>query len=278
MSSSAKAIPTYVVAGFLGAGKTTLVNSILRNSREPIAVVVNDFGEVNIDASLIASFSDDVVELTNGCICCSVGESLADVLFSILERPHKPTLIVIEASGVADPSQVSAYTHLDGLINGGTIVLVDAMNSLATASDSRLAKTFLRQLQSADLFAISKKDLATPDELGEVVSYLKISYPTIPVVDVSPHVLSQLLFSDTAADIKEIPMHSFRSVLLSSKTYTDEAELRHVLSQWSTSAVRAKGIVQLTDGQRVLVQQVGQQVAITPTDSEVTGIVVICPE
>ena len=276
MSSSAKAIPTFVVAGFLGAGKTTLVNSILRNSQEPIAVVVNDFGEVNIDASLIASYSDDILELTNGCICCSVGESLADVLFSILDRPHTPTSIVIEASGVADPSKISAFTHLDGLVNGGTLVLVDAMNCLVTVSDTRLAKTFRRQLQSADCFAISKTDLATPQHLHEVSSFLKDNYHSIPVVDVSPHVLSQVLFSHTAEHNQDLPAHSFRSVFLSSTTYTDEAALHEVLARCSPSAIRAKGIVQLNNGERVLVQQVGQRVTITRTDSEPTGIVVIC--
>jgi G3E family GTPase len=278
MRPTAKTIPTFVVAGFLGAGKTTLVNSILHNSREPIAVVVNDFGEVNIDASLIASYSDDVLELTNGCVCCSVGESLADALFLILDRPRPPSSIVIEASGVADPANISAYTHLDGLSNGGTIVLIDALNCLTTASDPRLSQTFHRQLRAADLLAVTKKELTTSENLREVLSMLKIECPTVPIVDVSPDLLSQVLFSHNDGANEEATTHAFRSIFLPPVIYTDEAHFRHALSQWSTSAVRAKGIVELSNGERLLVQQVGQHTTIIRTDAEPTGIVIICPE
>ncbi|MTA40145.1 MAG: GTP-binding protein, partial [Actinobacteria bacterium] len=103
MNHKRASIPVHVIGGYLGSGKTTLLNALLESAQEPIAVIVNDFGEVNIDGSLISAVHDDVIELTNGCICCAVGTSLADVLFTILDRAELPSQIVIEASGVADP-------------------------------------------------------------------------------------------------------------------------------------------------------------------------------
>lgn len=278
MTLSTPAIPTYVIAGFLGAGKTSLINSILSTSSEPLAVIVNDFGAVNIDASLIASHTDDVVELTNGCVCCSVGESLADALFVLLDRPNRPSAIVIEASGVADPAQVSAYTYLDGLVNGGTIVLVDAVNCLSTAKDSRLRQTFLRQLHAGDLVALTKKDLITPEHLQAVHAFLSDQCATTPIVDASTQVLSQVILSDFVRDGSETISHSFCTEYLHQLIYTDETHVRQTLSQWSETAIRAKGIIELVDGTRCLIQQVGRHIALTPTDLEPTGIVIICTQ
>jgi G3E family GTPase len=120
-------IPVHVIGGYLGSGKTTLLNALLSASQEPIAVIVNDFGEVNIDAALISAQHDDVIELTNGCICCAVGTSLADVLFTILDREQLPSLIVIEASGVADPAAVVTYTHMAGLHISNNYALLDRL-------------------------------------------------------------------------------------------------------------------------------------------------------
>jgi G3E family GTPase len=105
-------IPVLVIGGYLGAGKTTLINRMLTTATQRIAVVVNDFGSVNIDASLIRERHNDTIELTNGCICCAVGESLADVLFTILERAELPEVVVIEASGVANPAAVAYNTGI----------------------------------------------------------------------------------------------------------------------------------------------------------------------
>ena len=91
-----------IVGGFLGAGKTTLINSLLSTATEPIAVIVNDIGEINIDAALISSVTDDTLELTNGCVCCSIGDSLATTLRDLCQRPEPPERIVLECSGAAE--------------------------------------------------------------------------------------------------------------------------------------------------------------------------------
>ncbi len=103
-------IPMVVLGGWLGAGKTTLVNRLLRAAHdERIAVVVNDIGEVNLDAELIAARDGDTVELTNGCVCCSMGESLALTLRDLVLSERPPDRLVVEASGVAEPDRVAVY-------------------------------------------------------------------------------------------------------------------------------------------------------------------------
>src|SRR6202020_3011435 len=100
-------VPVVLVAGFLGAGKTTVVNHLLAHAEgKRIAAVVNDFGAINIDAELISGASDGVVSLSNGCICCSLEGDLLRTLATLLRRDPRPELSVIETSGVADPAQI----------------------------------------------------------------------------------------------------------------------------------------------------------------------------
>src|ERR1700755_2660509 len=100
-------VPVLLVTGFLGAGKTTIVNHLLANADgRRIAAIVNDFGAINIDAELIAGASDGVVSLANGCICCSLEGDLLRTLSTLLRRDPKPEFIVIETSGIADPADI----------------------------------------------------------------------------------------------------------------------------------------------------------------------------
>ena len=112
-----------VLGGWLGAGKTTLVNRLLRAAHdERIAVVVNDIGEVNLDAELIAARDGDTVELTNGCVCCSMGESLALTLRDLVLSERPPDRLVVEASGVAEPDRVAVYGDRRRIRPDGVVV------------------------------------------------------------------------------------------------------------------------------------------------------------
>ena len=153
-------VPILLVTGFLGAGKTTLVNRVLQQADgRRIAAVVNDFGAVNIDAELIAGAEDGVVSLANGCICCSLEGDLLRTLSNLLRRTPRPEAIVIETSGVADPEDI-IRNLMDRVIWGEApletvLCVADAAAPEADLGDPLL----LSQLRAADLVAVSKGDL-----------------------------------------------------------------------------------------------------------------------
>lgn len=274
-SITTSSIPVHVIGGYLGSGKTTLINALLSASEEPIAVIVNDFGEINIDAALISAQHDDVIELTNGCICCAVGTSLADVLFTILDREQLPSLIIIEASGVADPAAVVAYTHMAGLHNAGTLVLIDSVVAMTTLNDIYVGKVFVRQIVSADLLALTKCDITTPDTQNDVRAMLGTLAPSTPIVPCSPDALSTILHV-SSPNVKPDNHHLvFTSRNLERARFVDDEDIKATLEDLPSSVVRAKGIVDIENGERRLVQMVGRHLSITFTSLAATGIITI---
>lgn len=152
-------IPVTVIGGYLGAGKTTLVNHILRSTGERIAVIVNDFGEISIDEDLIVAAESDKLTLANGCICCSLAEGFAAALNTVRTAGAPPARLLIEASGVADPAQIAAYGHTPGLALDAVLVLADAEQVRRQANDRWVADTVRMQLAAADLLVVNKVDL-----------------------------------------------------------------------------------------------------------------------
>jgi G3E family GTPase len=270
-------IPVLVIGGYLGAGKTTLINNVLRSATQRIAVVVNDFGSVNIDAALIRERHDNTIELTNGCVCCAVGESLADVLFYILEREELPDVVIIEASGVANPAAVAAFAHIDGFHHLGNVVLVDAVHALDTANDPLVGRTFSLQVQAAHLLAITKTDEAEDAVISQVRTLISSLAPSTPIVSATSTTLASLMTDiGPGMNIGASEAHnSFSTSTLSHVSAKDETQLRAFVLNFPSSVVRAKGIVELADGTRRLVQKVGSTVSIIHTDLPASGLVVI---
>ena len=273
-------IPVLVIGGYLGAGKTTLINQILQNATQRIAVVVNDFGSVNIDAALIAEKHDDTIELTNGCICCAVGESLADVLFTIADRSSLPELVIIEASGVANPASIAAFAHIEGFHHLGNVVLVDALHAAETALDALVGKTFRIQLQSADLIALTKTKATSAESVEVVQTLVESIAPQVPILQASTLQLADILTNTTASPHTDSDAShtQFSTMTLEHVGAATEEQLRTFINNFPTSVVRAKGIVQLADGTHRLIQKVGSTVTISGTALPTSGLVVISAE
>lgn len=273
-----ESIPVVVVGGYLGAGKTTFINACLTTGLRDAAIIVNDFGSINIDASLISAQHGDTLELTNGCVCCSVGNSLADTLFTILDRPHPPTQIVIEASGVADPASVAAFCHLQGLHLAGILVLVDTLNAEDTARHELVGTTFERQVRSAHVLAATKTDITDDDTTRRVTHLLRTMNSEAPIVIANPEVLASVMTNVAVTPLPtrgEAATKPFTTSVVQLPPGLTRTALNDALHQLPLGVVRAKGIVQLADGSRVLVQKVGTYLSLSPTDVEATDLVVI---
>ena len=167
-------LPLTLITGYLGAGKTTLVNHMLRHADgRRIMVMVNDFGEIAIDADLIESQEGESLTLANGCICCSMGGDLFYALSDALDRRPRPDHLVIEASGVADPTRITEIARAEPELRlDGTIALVDADGFDALIADHLVGGSVERQLAASDLIVVNKSDLPPADALPRLESQL----------------------------------------------------------------------------------------------------------
>jgi len=164
-------IPVTVLTGYLGAGKTTLLNRILSEPHgKKYAVIVNEFGEIGIDNDLIVGADEEVFEMNNGCICCTVRGDLIRILDGLLKRRGQFDGILVETTGLADPAPVAQTFFLDDTV-GGRMVL----DAVVTVADAKWLKERLKdapeaknQIGFADIILLNKTDLVTPEELRDV--------------------------------------------------------------------------------------------------------------
>jgi G3E family GTPase len=172
-------MPVTIITGFLGSGKTTLLNQILSDRQDlKIAVLVNEFGDINIDSQLLVSIDEDMMELSNGCICCTINDGLVDAVYRVLERDDRIDHMVIETTGLADPlpiiltflgTELRDLTQLDSVVT-----MVDAETFTSDHFESEAAH---KQLTYADITILNKTDLANPDQIQTLETYIRTVKP-----------------------------------------------------------------------------------------------------
>jgi len=173
-------IPVTVLTGYLGAGKTTLLNRILtENHGRRYAVIVNEFGEIGIDNGLIVESDEEIYEMNNGCICCTVRGDLIRVVEGLMRRADRFDAIIVETTGLADPVPVAQTFFMDDDVRAKTmldavIALVDAKHLPLRLKDSREAED---QIAFADVVLLNKTDLVTPEELASVDATIRAINP-----------------------------------------------------------------------------------------------------
>jgi G3E family GTPase len=278
-------VPLVILGGYLGAGKTTLLNRLLAaNPNQRLALLVNDFGAINIDAALIEHRSEKQINLTNGCICCGLSTGFDEAIDDLMQLDPPPERIIVEASGVADVVNLAQYGHHPGLSLDGIIVVADAETVQTKARDRYVSGTVTRQLTGADLIILNKADRIDDARLEEVERWLAELAPDRPVVTAEHcNVPADLLLglehrSRSPADEPEHD-HSAAWVTWSfeSSVKSRADAVNKFVSALPETVLRAKGFFALDDDTVLVFQQVGRQQTLAPAaeTAGVTRLVVI---
>lgn len=264
-------LPVTVIGGYLGTGKTTLVNHLLRHAGgRRLCVLVNDFGAVPIDRDLIVSADGDTMEISGGCVCCSYGSDLMETLGELRARLPGVEHVLLEASGVALPGAVaSSVSLLPALRVDGIVVLADAETVRAHAGDAFLGDTILRQLAAADLVILNRCDLAGPQANADTVRWLDGAAPRARIVTAERAAIEPALIlglRESSAPEWTVPSGPgaetlYESIDLPLPPSIDLEALAAGLTAPALGILRAKAVVEV-GVRRVAVHVVGVRAAI----------------
>ena len=266
-----------VLGGYLGSGKTTLLNHVLRHGGgERLAVIVNDFGSINIDASLIETRDSDMLTLANGCVCCTISAGLAEALSALSQRIPPPEHVVIEASGVADPAKIALFGGMPPYRLDGVVVLADAETLRARVADKYVGDTVLRQLRAADLVVLNKIDLLTETEQADLRVWLRAriadirlfatSYGAIPLAMLLGLHEGRPMTGERDEHAHHHHGDEYASWSITCDSPIHEASFRASIEAWPPAVLRAKGILYLAEdpSRRHIFQLVGRRWSLTP--------------
>lgn len=245
-----------VVAGYLGSGKTTFINQRLSSANGlRYGVLVNDFGQLNIDESLIQESGGNTISLTNGCVCCSIAHDVAAAVAELSERSDELDWVLFEASGVADPSRVVTQVQSwPGYELDSLLTLVDASRIQMLIRDKFVGDHISLQLGGPGVRKLTKQDLVSTKKLSEIEIWLQQKFPT---------------------DEKQ-PYEDFYSQTISAVDPVTDTQLKSWLQAVPETVVRIKGFLNL-DGEQVLLQWVSGRFELTKpnTRSNHYGLVAI---
>ena len=276
-------VPILLVTGFLGAGKTTVVNHLLAHAEgRRIAAVVNDFGAINIDAELIAGASDGVVSLANGCICCSLEGDLLRTLSALLRRDPKPEYIVIETSGVADPADIVRNLMDPVILREAPLEMVVCVLD-ATAPPAAFDDALQRsQLRVADIVALSKLDLADERAGVRIREALRALRLPALVVDANRgEIPTALLFP---ANLDRVPARDpgprrpaeerFETLSWTSDKPVSLPRLQQAINRLAPKLARAKGLFESIEqpGRQMVFQFAGGRATLAPGEAPTPGV------
>ena len=276
-------VPILLVTGFLGAGKTTVVNHLLAHAEgRRIAAVVNDFGAINIDAELIAGASDGVVSLSNGCICCSLEGDLLRTLATLLRRDPRPEFIVIETSGIADPADI-VRNLMDPVIwreapLETVLCVVDATANAETLNDALLRS----QLRAADIVALSKVDMADAPACAQLRELICAQRPAAVVVDApNGEVPTALLFpavdgvpEPRAVEPRRPVTDRFETLSWTSHRPVSLPRFQQAIGRLAPKLARAKGLFETVEqpGRLTVFQLAGGRATLAPGVPPAAGV------
>ena len=272
-----KVIPFTVIGGFLGSGKTALLNHLLSQAKgQRLYAMVNDFGALNIDAELIAAQNGNQIALSNGCVCCSIGDDFTRALFALLQEDPLPDHIIVEASGVADPARIAAFASIERQLRlNGVAVLVDATAYETHAQDPHLADNYAQQIKAADVLLISKTDLVARHEIDAVHAALERRKPSTPRLEINhgkapPDVVLGLEGSTPNSSVAPLTDHGLKSFATHISPDMPRAHMVETIESLAPHLLRAKGVLTDSDGAYVIHYAAGR-IALEPHEGKSSG-------